>query len=145
MNIASSVASIPNFERFIPAIQRTLSGESPMESANQPLTEDQLTLRQLNREMQSLDNRSLGQIARDMQDAQRPFMDYWTTNHPGQGRPGRIIQADGSFTIVTSAAQRDEVMNNMKTQWLTDILSAFNAHRNGFSVSGSGGGFDETV
>ncbi|MCL2250180.1 MAG: hypothetical protein FWC13_13060 [Oscillospiraceae bacterium] len=145
MNISSSIQNIPNFERFIPAIQRTLSGESPMESANQPLTEDQLTLRQLNREMQSLDNRSLGQIARDMQNAQRPFMDYWTTNHPGQGRPARFIHADGTFTIINSAAERDEFLNTFKRDWLTEVLDTFNSLRgnSGFQVPGSN--IDESV
>jgi len=138
MNIATSIASIPNFERFVPAIQRTLSGESPMESANQPLTEDQLTIRQLRREMMSLDTRSLGEIAIQMQNAQRPFMEYWTTNHPGQPRPGRIVHTDGSFTIITSTAQRDEVMNGFKMQWLTDIFTAFNAQNGNNNGSGSG-------
>lgn len=126
-DVAGRIANIPNLEQYEAMIQRFLSGESEMESADKPLTEDQIALRQLMREYQRTDTRSLSQIQGDMQKANNNFREYWQSSGNTGPMPGRLLFPDGSFKIFGSKEEKDEYMKGQKMDFLKNAMSVIKA------------------
>lgn len=129
-DIAGRIANIPNLEKYEDVIQRFISGESEMESADKPLTDDQIALRQLMREYGRTNTQSMSQIAGSMKQASKNFMDYWFSSGNKGPMPGRILSADGSFKIFNSKAEKDEYMKNQKMNFLKSVMSVINTQKN---------------
>lgn len=129
-NIAGRIANIPNLEQYEDLIQRFISGESEMESAGKPLTDDQIALRGLMREYMRTDTRSMSQIAVNMKQASKNFMDYWFSSGNKGPVPGRMLSADGSFKIFNSKEEKDEYIKNQKMDFLKNVISIINAKKN---------------
>lgn len=128
-DVSGRIANIPNLEQYEALIQRFLSGESEMESADKPLTEDQIALRGLMREYQRTDTRTLSQIKGDMQKASNNFLDFWQSSGNTGPMPGRLLSSDGSFKIFNSKAEKDEYMKTQKMDFLSNVMSVINSKK----------------
>ena len=107
-NISSfNLSKIPDIDRFIPAIKRTLSGESATEGSG-PLTEDQITLRKLNRELGTL---------------------FGVPSFYGEPQiiKGQIMSENAIITLSGNRAERDEAVGNAKRNMLRELLDALEA------------------
>ena len=133
MNFSNvNLSKIPDIDRFIPAIKRTLSGESATEGRG-PLTEDQLTLRKLNREVGMLSGPlecpHVMTIAENS--AQKAFAavrNHVKEHMPGHtGRVWAVLGLNNTVTIVNNMRERDEALGNVKREWLTELMNAFEA------------------
>lgn len=132
------ILSIPSLEQYEELIGRFLSGESEMESAGKPLTEDQIALRQLMRTYRSTDTRTVFQMQSDMQSANKNFLEYWKANGNGNPPPARIISMDGSFQIFNSKDDFRTAINKETMGLLEKIMSVIQSQKSGTAASSSG-------
>lgn len=140
----SRILSIPNVAQYEELIGRFLSGESEMESAGKPLTEDQIALRQLMRTYRSTDTRTVGQMQSDMQTASKNFLEYWKANGNGNPPPARMIAPDGSFQILNSKDDLRTAINRETMGLLEKIMSVIQSQKSS-SNSDAGKNIDMKV
>lgn len=131
--LAERIKNIPNLEQYEDLIQRFLSGESELEvmgEGHKPLTEDQIALRGLMRELRRTDTRSMSQVAADMQQASKNFINYWQSNGNSGPPPARAYSADGSFQIFNSQDERNEHLKKNTMSLLETMMSVIKAGKN---------------